>query len=54
MNLKEINEFRAAHGLSPMQGDRRKAQKAKQRAANMAAREQKNRDIRAARNSNKK
>jgi len=49
MNLRQINEFRLAHGLTPLQGDTRKAAKAKQRNANLAARAAESRDLKAKR-----
>lgn len=54
MNLKQINEFRVAHGLVPLTGDPRKAAKTRTLAANRAQRAQDSRDLRSARNSNRK
>lgn len=38
MNLKQINEFRSAHGLAPLAGDPRKAEKKRRQNANRAER----------------
>ena len=54
MNLKQINEFRAAHGLAPLTGDANKAAKARQRNANLAQRAQESLDLRSVRSSNRK
>jgi uncharacterized protein YkwD len=49
VNLKQINEFRAAHGLAPLAGDPNKAKKSQRQNANRAARAQACRDLRAKR-----
>ena len=55
MNIKQINAIRETAGLPALAVDVEKRQAAKKRqAANRAARAQANRDLRNARNSNKK
>jgi hypothetical protein len=54
MNLIQINEVRAKMGLAPVQGDPRKQERAKQRAANLARRAQESRDLKAKRNASGK
>lgn len=49
MNLKQINEFRVAHGLAPLLAKPRKAN-----SGNAAKRAQECRDLKAKRGSNKK
>ena len=54
MNLKAINEFRAAHGLAPVVPATDAQAQRKRAAANKAAHAQLQRDIRAKRNSRSK
>ena len=54
MNLNQINEFRAAHGLTPLAADPNKRAKAIRREKNRRARADANRELRAVRASNKK
>lgn len=49
MNLKQINEFRASQGLSPVTGDPRKQERATALERNRRAKAQANRDMKAAR-----
>ena len=49
MNLKQINEFRTAHGLAPLPAPARKAN-----TGNASKRAQECRDLKAKRSSNKK
>lgn len=53
MNLKQINEFRAAHGLAPLAADPVKAAKNRRNEKNRQARGDADRALRAARGSNK-
>lgn len=54
MRLDQINAIRAQLGLDPHTVDATKAAKAKRRLANLAAKAQANRDLKAKRNSNRK
>lgn len=50
MNMKQINEFRVAHGLAPLVAPAKKSNQAR----NQAARAQASRDLKAKRRSGKK
>jgi hypothetical protein len=54
VNLKQINEFRIAHGLTPLAGDPLKRERSIRRTHNQQARAEADKATRSARNSNKK
>lgn len=54
MNLKQINEFRAAHGLAPIESDLRARERKMQLMRNRAEKAEKNRALKAARQSRSK
>lgn len=54
MNLKQINEFRVSHGLTPLTPQIARADFKRNQNANRAARAQACRDLKAVRSSSKK